>query len=405
MSAQSYDVIVVGARCAGSPAAMLLAREGYRVLLVDRATFPSDTLSTHVVQPQAVARLARWGLLDALVASGCPAIETYSFDFGPLRIAGSPGTKDAPVAYCPRRLVLDEILVRASVQAGAELREGFVVDEVIMDDGRVTGIRGHDKSRGESLVATAPLVIGADGRSSVVAKAVGAEVYDERPALQGGYYGYWSGVDVRGRFEIHIGEGCGAGIAETHDGLTMMVGGWPIAQYETARRDHVASYLSLLDRLPGLGERMRGAELQSKVLGGATPNFFRKPYGPGWALIGDAGYCKDPITAQGIADAFRDADAIADAVQAWRSGERPWEDVMSQVQSERDAQARPMYDFTCKLAALQPPPPEEVQLLGAVSRSQDAMDRFCRVNAGTLSPAEFFAPESVGRIFAAAPGG
>ena len=404
MNAQSYDAIVVGARCAGSPAAMLLARKGHRVLLVDRATFPSDTLSTHVVQPQAVARLARWGLLDRLVASGCPPIDTYAFAFGPMQIAGSPGTEDAPVAYCPRRLVLDEILVRAAVEAGAELREGFVVDEVTMDGGRVTGIRGHDKSSGESLVATAPIVIGADGRSSVLAKAARAEAYDERAALQGGYYGYWSGVDVRGRFEIHIGEGCGAGIAETHDGLAMMVGGWPIADYEGARHDHVTSYVGLLDRLPSLGERMRGAKLQSRVLGGATPNFFRKPYGPGWALVGDAGYCKDPITAQGIADAFRDADAVAEAVHAWRSGARTWDEVMAEVHATRDAESRPMYDFTCKLAALQPPPPEEVQLLGAVSKSQDAMDRFCRVNAGNLSPAEFFAPESVGRIFAAAQG-
>ena len=122
---QGYDAIVVGARCAGSPTAMLLARKGYRVLLVDRATFPSDTVSTHIVQPLGVAALARWGLLDRLVATGCPPIDTYAFDFGPFTIAGAPGTATAPVAYCPRRTVLDKLLVDAAAEAGAEVREGF----------------------------------------------------------------------------------------------------------------------------------------------------------------------------------------------------------------------------------------------------------------------------------------
>src|SRR6185369_12522939 len=114
-----YDAIVVGARCAGSPTAMLLARKGYRVLVVDRATFPSDTISTHVAQPRAVASLARWGLLDRLTATGCPPITQYSYDFGPLRLSGAPGTPDAPLAYCPRRTILDKLLADAAAEAGA----------------------------------------------------------------------------------------------------------------------------------------------------------------------------------------------------------------------------------------------------------------------------------------------
>src|SRR3954454_23285739 len=126
-----YDAIVVGARCAGSPTAMLLARKGYRILVVDRATFPSDTLSTHVLQPLAVSALERWGLAARLVATGCPPIHTYSFDFGPFTLAGAPGTGDAPVAYCPRRIVLDKLLVDAAAESGAEIREAFTVDEVL----------------------------------------------------------------------------------------------------------------------------------------------------------------------------------------------------------------------------------------------------------------------------------
>jgi 2-polyprenyl-6-methoxyphenol hydroxylase-like FAD-dependent oxidoreductase len=401
MSQPDFDVIVIGARCAGAPTAMLLARTGRKVLLVDRATFPSDTLSTHVIHPQGVAQLARWGLLERIAASGCPPIHTYAFHFGPLAIAGSPGTTAAPVAYCPRRTILDKILVDAAVEAGAELREGFAVDELLVSDGRVTGIRGHQK-HGSPVMANAPLVIGADGRHSVVAKAVSAEVYNERPTLQGAYYAYWSGLPINGRFETHIGNGCGFAAAPTHDGLTMVVGGWPLAQYEIKRHDHERSYLSLFDQAPAFRERIRAARLESKIFGGATPNFFRKPFGPGWALVGDAGYIKDPITAQGIVNAFRDAELVTGAIDTWHSGARSYEAAMTEYQSARDAQSMPMYEFTCRLAAMEPPPPELGQLLGAAAGNQDAMDQFCRVNAGITSPADFFSEDNARRIFAAA---
>jgi len=141
----TYEAIVVGARCAGSPTAMLLARQGHRVLLVDRATFPSDTVSSHIVHPPGVAALKRWGLFDRLLASGCPPIHTYAYSFGPFTIAGSPGVADNPAAYCPRRTVLDKLLIDAAAEAGAEVREGFTVGEVLMEDGRAVGIRGHGK--------------------------------------------------------------------------------------------------------------------------------------------------------------------------------------------------------------------------------------------------------------------
>lgn len=398
----NFDVIVVGARCAGSPAAMLLARKGYKVLVVDRATFPSDTLSTHVIHPHGVARLAAWGLLDRVVASGCPPIDTYAFHFGPLVISGSPGSSDATVAYCPRRTVLDKILVDGARDAGAEVWEGFVVDELVTRDGRVTGIRGHAKDGATALEVPAPIVIGADGRNSVVARAVAPAIYDERPTQQGGYYGYWSGVDIGHRFETHVAHGNGAGVAPTHDGLTMIVTGWPLAEYEVKKHDHERNYLAAIEQLDTLRGRMRGARLESKVYGGATPNFYRTPFGPGWALVGDAGYIKDPITAQGITDAFRDAELVTAAIDAWRCGTRSYEDAMRGYQTARDAQSLPMYEFTVQLASLAPPPPEQLQLLAAICDNQDAMDQFCRVNAGILSPAEFFAEANVGRILAAA---
>src|SRR3954463_2794139 len=164
----AYDAIIVGARCAGSPTAMLLARKGYRVLVVDRATFPSDTVSSHVVHPIGAAALARWGLLDRLAATGCPPIHTYAFDFGPFTLAGSPGTADAPVAYCARRTVLDKLLVDAAALAGADIREGFMVEKLLIEDERIVGIKGRSKG-GESVSERARLVVGADGRHSLVA--------------------------------------------------------------------------------------------------------------------------------------------------------------------------------------------------------------------------------------------
>ncbi|MGH8985585.1 MAG: NAD(P)/FAD-dependent oxidoreductase, partial [Acidimicrobiia bacterium] len=191
MAQDQYDVIVVGARCAGSPTAMLLAQKGYNVLVVDRATFPSDTLSTHIVHPPGAAALWRWGLLDRLTATGCPPIHTYTFDFGPFTLSGAPGTDDAPVAYCPRRTVLDKLLVDAASEAGAEVREGFTVDEVVVEQGRVVGVRGHGQD-GRVVVEHAKVVVGADGRYSRVAQAVDPEQYNEKPQLLCGYYSYWS---------------------------------------------------------------------------------------------------------------------------------------------------------------------------------------------------------------------
>jgi flavin-dependent dehydrogenase len=158
---------------------MLMARNGYRVLLVDKATFPSDTMSTHLAHPPAVAALAWWGLLDKLKATGCPPITRYSFDFGPVRIAGTPQPANgAAQAYGPRRIVLDALLVEAAVAAGAELREAFTVEEVVVDDGRVTGVRGHAKG-GATVTERARVVVGADGRHSLVAKAVRPDRYAE----------------------------------------------------------------------------------------------------------------------------------------------------------------------------------------------------------------------------------
>jgi 2-polyprenyl-6-methoxyphenol hydroxylase-like FAD-dependent oxidoreductase len=404
MGTGRYDAVVVGARCGGAPTAMLLARKGYRVLLLDKAAFPSDTMSTHLVHPPGVAALDRWGLLDRLVATGCPPIETYSFDFGPLTIAGSPQPIDGIAhAYCPRRTVLDQLLVDAATEAGAELREGFTVDELVADDGTVTGIRGHEKG-GPAMTENARVVIGADGRHSLVARTVQPERYNERRSHLAMYYAYWSDLPTAG-FDttVRAEHRRGWAAAPTHDDLTVVPFGWPVEEFKANRTDVEANFLATIELAPEFAERVRAAKRESRFIGSAElPGYFRKPFGPGWALVGDAGYHKNPITAMGINDAFRDAELLAGALDDALSGRRAYEEGMSEYQQSRDRDALPVYEFTDDFAQLRPPPPEMQQLIAAMHGNQRAMDGFVSVQADTLPAPEFFSPANVGRIMAEA---
>ena len=396
-----YDAIVVGARCAGSPTAMLLARKGYKVLVVDREKFGSDTLSTHMVHPPGIAALKRWGLLERLTATGCPAIEKYSFDFGAVRISGHPRPVDGvETAYGPRRTILDKLLVDAAAEAGAEMRDAFTVEDVVIEDGRVTGIRGHTRD-GKTVTERARVVIGADGRNSLVAKAVKPEQYNEKPPLESGYYTYWSGVPTDG-FEVFIRPDRGGAFIPTHDDLTLVVVGWPYSEFSANRHDVEGNYLKALELAPELSERIRAGKREAPFRGGAVPNFFRKPFGPGWALVGDAGYNKDPVTAMGINDAWRDAELCATALDEWLLGVRAFDEAMADYQRTRDTEAMPMYEFTTQLATFDPPPLEMQQLLGAAASNQEAMDGFVSVMANTMPVPEFFSEANVGRIMAGA---
>jgi flavin-dependent dehydrogenase len=389
---RAFDVIVVGARCAGSPTAMLLARMGYRVLVVDRAHFPSDTVSTHLVHAPGVAALQRWGLLDQVVASGCPPITTYSFDFGPITISGGPrAAAGTAIAYCPRRTVLDQVLIDAARDAGAELREGFTVDDVLVEDGAVVGIRGRTND-GTSLVERARVVIGADGAHSRIARAVEPATYKSKPVLAVAYYSYWSGFPVdEACWALRPGQGFGA--FPTNDNLTMLLAAWPRTELGNVKGDIEGNYLRALRLV--FGDRLDPARREERIVGGGVANFLRTPFGPGWVLVGDAGYLKDPVTAQGITDAFQDAELCAAALDQALSGSRRFDDAMREYQHQRDARVLPIFHFTTELASLDPPAPDLAQLLGTIARDTNAMDQFASIFAGTLSPAAFFDPENV----------
>jgi 2-polyprenyl-6-methoxyphenol hydroxylase-like FAD-dependent oxidoreductase len=401
MRENEYDAIVVGARCAGSPTAMLLARKGYKVLVVDRASFPSDTISTHLIHPPGVAALQEWGLLDRLVATGCPGIGTYSFDFGQVTITGAPGTDETPLAYAPRRTVLDKLLVDAASEAGAEVREGFTAAGVVFEEGRVTGIRGH-RSGEPAVTERARVVVGADGHHSLVARSVNSELYNEKPPLQVSYYTYLSGLPMDGRYEVHLRPDRGFAAWPTNDDLTVVIGGWPRSELAKNRKDIEGNFLAILEMVPDFAARFHAGTREKRFVGMSLANFMRQPFGPGWALVGDAGYTKDFITALGISDAFRDAELCAAALDEAFSGARPFAAAMAAYQSERDRRSLPFYEFTAQLATLEPLPQELEQILAAVQGNQDAMDEFARVGGAVTSPADFLSEQNVGRLLAGA---
>jgi len=398
-----YDVIIVGARCAGSPTAMLLARRGFKVLLVDKATFPSDTISTHIVWPHGVEILRRWGLVERLAATGAPPIcRRMTFDVGPFALHGTiPDANDGMGGFCPRRTVLDALLVSAAAESGVHVREGFTVDELLFADDAVIGIRGHAKG-GKSVEERARIVIGADGVNSFVARAVRAPEYDVQPVAACAYYSYFSGI-LLDDIELYVREHVAFGGAPTNDGLHLVMVNWPTSDFPVVRNDVEGHVWRALDAAPDFLARVREGRREEKWYGTAgVPGYFRKPYGKGWALVGDASYNKDPITAQGISDAFIDAEALVEALSTGVSHNGVFDDRLTAHESARNDRVRPMYEFTTHLAALEPPPPDMRALFRALRGNQDATNAFLSAITGAIPLSDFMSPDNIGRVMAAA---
>jgi 2-polyprenyl-6-methoxyphenol hydroxylase-like FAD-dependent oxidoreductase len=396
-----YDVIIVGARVAGAATAMLLARQGLRVLVVDRVSFPSDTISSHQVQVPGVARLNRWGLLDQVRAAGTPPARQVRFDSGDVVLEGSfPAYDGADALYSPRRSVLDALLVDAARAAGAEVRERFRAEELVWSEGRVAGIRGSERG-GASAAEAARLVVGADGKHSFVAGAVRAARYRERPARSFACYTYWSGLPVTGG-ELYQRPGRAVAVFPTNDDLVMAYLAAPLTQFAAFRSDIEGSYLTTMDRCGDLGDRIRsGTRAERLRTTPDQPNTFRRPHGPGWALVGDAGVVMDSISAQGISHAFRDAELLADAIVAGLGGARPLRAALAEHWRRRDRAIRPMYDFTVRLAGFASRPADRLLLASLAGRPAE-IDQFLGAFAGVVPIDRYLAPGNVLRILGGA---
>jgi flavin-dependent dehydrogenase len=370
-----HDVVIVGGRVAGSATAMLLARLGHDVVVVEQASFPSDTISTHAIARSGVVQLRRWGLLDAVLGSGAPAIRQVTFHaLGESVTRPVKHKAGVDLVVAPRRYVLDTILAAAAGRAGAGVRTGVTVTGLRRDgDGRVAGIRGHDRA-GAAVELRARYVIGADGLRSAVARLAGAAIKEARPAGGAAQYAYYAGIPWDG-MELYVAERALAGVFPTHGGQACIWVCTPSADARAARRragSRAEAFGYLLARsAPRLAGRLAAARRISPVQGVLRqPNQVRQAWGHGWALAGDAGYYRDAITAHGISDAFRDAELLAAALdQALRGGAE--EAALAAYQQQRDQALREIFEITCRLAAY-PAVPAFIELQKQLSAAIDS---------------------------------
>jgi 2-polyprenyl-6-methoxyphenol hydroxylase-like FAD-dependent oxidoreductase len=379
------DVVIVGARCAGSPLATLLARRGLKVVVLDRSRFPSEVPSTHIIQPSGVQILDQLGALDRLWKAGAVPIEAYSLITDDARIETSDGTRHfgAP-ALCARRVMLDSVLVDVAVDAGADVRTGVKVSELIREDNRVVGVVCQDKE------IRAPLVVGADGRHSTVATSVGSREYRLAPSGRMFAWGYFEGVDAEVRLRLaRLGEDAFL-TGQTDSGLFMV--GIALSQEGTKEflADRDRHYLKVLRSWPELADIMVRAKRVGPIrVVNNWYGYFREATGPGWALLGDAGHFKDPTPGQGISDSFRHGLRLAEAIERGLQDDS-LDAKLAEWWAWRDEDGKEMHWFATDLGAAGTLPPLVAQVLRDVAASpQDTLNLF-RVINHDLRPSEVF---------------
>lgn len=348
--APHYDAIVVGARCAGAATAMLLARAGARVLAVDRTTYGSDTMSTHALMRTGVLQLSRWGVLPAVMAEGTPAIHRTTFHYGQESISIAIKLEHQVQYLCaPRRTVLDRVLVDAARLAGADVRHGVALLALRRGpDGRVIGVtlKEHD---GCFVEAGCDILIGADGRQSTVARLVGAQAYLEGSSSSGCVFGHFENLADDGS-HWHFVENAAAGSIPTNNGQHCVFASVPGSKFVATFRDNIeqAFMSALAANSTELAANVSSARQVGRLRGFAgIRGYIRQSFGPGWALVGDAGYFKDPLTAHGITDALRDAELLTHAILDNRSR------AIAFYQQERDALSRTLFQITDSIASFQ----------------------------------------------------
>jgi flavin-dependent dehydrogenase len=394
-----YDAIVIGARCAGAATAMLLARRGHKILLLERGDIPSDVPQGHLIHRHGPKRLADWGLLQRVVATNCPPITTQLTDFGDFTLIG----RDIQVGnvawgYGPRRRQLDQVLVEAAVKAGAEFRPHFTVDSPVWNGNEVAGIRGRDTRRGINSTEKACVTIGADGKYSLLARTVGAPSYEEVPALTCWYFSYWSGVATEG-FELYVRDRRAVFSFLTNDNLFAIFIAWPIDRFDSVKADIEGEFMRVVDSIPEFAERVRSGRREERFYGTADlPNFLRRPFGPGWALVGDSGCHKDPLEGLGICDAFRDADFLAEGIHEGPSGQRSLNDALTRYELRRNDATMADYRENIARAKFSPIPAQLLQLRMALRGNQEDTNRFIMAREGMIPPEEFLNPKNQQRI-------
>jgi len=393
--ADRYDVIVVGGRMAGASLAVHLRRAGLSVVVVDKSRFPSDTPSTHWIQAEGVACLDRLGVVERLLASGAPWLERIDATFEHVSLS-APWPKvagDAGPAINVRRPVLDSALVDAAVAAGVEVRTSTKVVGLMESEGRVTGVRAT--AGDDEVVLEAPLVVGADGMSSAVGRMVGARRYHVLANQRFGYWGFFRGArwDAPAAVTIHRqGDDLLFGMP-SDDGLYLAATIPSLVRLEEFRADAEASYSAHLAAAapfpPILADAERVGRLHSMT---SFPIFFRESAGPGWVLTGDAGHFKDPAGAQGISDALRQSETVAEAIVTGFGSPRGLDDTLAAWWKWRDTDAIEMHWFAADLGAAGPMPPVVVEMLDQLCASADGRRQFLDLFNHRMQPTTLLTP-------------
>lgn len=359
--------------------------------MVDKESFPCDhPHSTLLLHPPGVACLHRWGLLErVLERSHCRKIKNWHVDVGPFVINAQPpaiGAIDFGIA--PRRLHLDAVLVEAAREAGVEIRENYNVDDLLYEDGRVVGITsGSTEDR-------AKIVIGAEGPGSLVAKAVQAPEYRVRKSRVGTYWAFWSGATIRDDADMEFYPRVHRAVYAwpTSDNWLLVGANWRVDELNTISKNPEDNYLQVLEEhAPHLSERLKNAKRESEFRGGFARNFYRKPYGDGWALSGDAGCCYEFSTGQGITNVFRADELLAKAIHDGLSGKTSTMLAsLAAFEQQRNDAETPYYDFTYNYATLQPPDEQTLQLYSQLANNEEMAATFLGLFAQTTSPTDFF---------------
>ncbi|HZD22143.1 MAG TPA: NAD(P)/FAD-dependent oxidoreductase, partial [Acidimicrobiia bacterium] len=363
----SYDIVVVGARVAGAATAMLLARCGYRVLIVDRGDVGSDTVSTHTILRLGMLQLQRWGLGDRLAATDTPPIRKVQLGFGE-KLVHIDLSEDFGVdaLYAPRRTVLDPILVQAALEEGVHLWSQTRMVDLLWDDEAVTGI--VVKTDGRTHEIRARYVIGADGMWSRTADRARAKAYRSFPAANATYYAYYEGIETDSLY-FQFTEGVTAGMIPTNDAQTCVYVGWPADRIDEYRNDSEKAFLRQATAgHPLIGEAITQGRRVSRFRG--TPGiagFLRQPFGPGWALVGDAGYTKDNISAHGISDALRDAELCARAIDQSLLDPNTERDHMCRYRGRRDRLSLSLLEQSSRLGSYEWDTSEASELMRGIS--------------------------------------
>ena len=366
-----YDAIVIGARCAGAATAMLLARNGLDVLLVDRVSLPREIPHGHFIHKHGPRRLAEWGLLDRILGSGTPPVTTMTVGYDGLELTGRDlAVEGVPLGLGPRRAIVDQILAEAAVEAGAELRDGFTVQELVRDGDRVVGIRGRG-----GIEERASIVVGADGRNSLVARAVDAPTTVAEPTLSCWYFSYWSDAD-QDALQVRVRDERATFAFPTNDGLAGVFISWPLAELPRVKADIEGEFMKVVDNEPELAERLHAGQREERFYGATQlPNFIRKPWGDGWALVGDAGCHKDPFMALGMCDALRDAELLTEAFVA---------DDLPSYERRRNEETMPDFQENLQSALLQPPPPQVMGAFLGIRDNQQAVNGMLMAREGMV---------------------